>query len=101
MLDSTSCRGDNPSGGNTGRSRTMRPGRIVGLALIASMIVLGHGTAAGARVQVREFTVPTAGSGPSVIVQGRDGALWFTEQLGNSIGRIDATGSILEYPVPT
>ena len=31
-------------------------------------------------------TVPTANSGPTGIVVGRDGALWFTEFDGNKIG---------------
>jgi virginiamycin B lyase len=31
--------------------------------------------------------VPTAGSDPGYIVTGPDGALWFTETLGNNIGR--------------
>jgi len=35
-----------------------------------------------------EFLVPTANSGPCGITAGPDGALWFTEELGNKIGRI-------------
>src|SRR5690242_7328496 len=37
---------------------------------------------------VREYALPTAGSTPADIVQGLDGALWFTEPGANSIGRM-------------
>jgi streptogramin lyase len=45
--------------------------------------------------------VPTAGSSPTSITVGPDGALWFTEQTGNKIGRITTAGVITEYPIPT
>jgi virginiamycin B lyase len=32
---------------------------------------------------------------------GTDGALWFTEFLGNKVGRLTTTGTFTEYPVPT
>src|SRR5262249_62343254 len=37
---------------------------------------------------ITEFLVPTAGSFPAEITAGPDGALWFTEQAGDKIGRI-------------
>lgn len=37
---------------------------------------------------VHEFALPTAGGTPADIVQGPDGALWFTEYSANQIGRI-------------
>jgi len=49
-----------------------------------------------------EYAVPSPGAGPHTPIQGPDGAIWFTEQRGNRIGRLDpATGKISEYPVPT
>jgi streptogramin lyase len=48
-----------------------------------------------------EFPVPTSGSNPYGIAAGPDGNLWFTEQLGNKIGRITTTGNITEFAVPT
>jgi hypothetical protein len=45
--------------------------------------------------------VPTAGSAPFQIAAGPDGALWFTENSANQIGRITTTGVVTEYPVPT
>src|ERR1700733_6051644 len=35
------------------------------------------------------------------ITTGPDGALWFTENSGNKIGRITTAGAITEYPIPT
>jgi len=38
--------------------------------------------------QITEFPLPSPGSGPAGIAAGPDDNLWFTEQLGNKIGRI-------------
>ena len=37
---------------------------------------------------ITEYPVPTASSLPWGIVIGPDGALWFTEERGDNIGRI-------------
>ena len=50
---------------------------------------------------VTEFAVPTAGSFPNGILLGPDGNMWFTESVGNRIGRITPTGSITEFQIPT
>jgi virginiamycin B lyase len=52
---------------------------------------------------IQEYSMGlTAHSGPYGIDRGDDGNLWFTELLGNRIGRINpTTGSITEYPIPT
>ena len=41
---------------------------------------------------VTEFPVPTAVSQPAEITVGPDGAIWFTEEGGNKIGRITTSG---------
>ena len=52
-------------------------------------------TTAGA---ITEFPVLTAGSNPSGIAAGPDGALWFTETNAyGAIGRITTTGSVTEF----
>lgn len=56
---------------------------------------------AALEAQVVEFPVPTANSRPYTIVAGPDGNLWFTESIGNKIGRITPDGQIVEFPVPT
>ncbi len=48
-----------------------------------------------------EFSIPTLGSTPFNLTQGPDGALWFTEFLGNKIGRITTSGVITEFMIPT
>jgi virginiamycin B lyase len=45
--------------------------------------------------------VPTPASRPDQIARGQDGALWFTEQDANKIGRITAKGHVSELAVPT
>lgn len=53
-------------------------------------------------VSIHEWDVPTPKARPHDPAVGRDGALWFTEQLGNKIGRLDpATGAIREFPLKT
>lgn len=68
-----------------------------------SALVLSFAGAVGARAQITitEFPVPTAASRPYTIVAGPDGNLWFTESVGNKLGRITPSGSITEFPVPT
>jgi len=51
---------------------------------------------------VREFQIPTANSRPIAIIPDPKGEfMWFTQEAGRKIGRIDMTGRILEYSVPT
>jgi hypothetical protein len=68
--------------------------------VIASLIPVAAGAALGAKIS--EFPLPTPGSGPSGIVAGPDGALWFVETtLPGKIGRITTTGHVSEFPTPT
>jgi virginiamycin B lyase len=48
-----------------------------------------------------EYTIPTAKSGPSGIVAGPDGAMWFVEHVGNKVGRLTVSGNFIEYSIPT
>jgi virginiamycin B lyase len=49
-----------------------------------------------------EFQTPTSESAPTSIKRAPDGTLWFTERVGNNIGRLDPlSGRITEFPVPT
>src|SRR5437867_7378007 len=50
------------------------------------------------KVTIREWDVPTKGAHPHDPAVGADGALWFTEQLQNKLGRVDPkTGAFQEY----
>jgi probable HAF family extracellular repeat protein len=51
---------------------------------------VGKITTAG---MITEYPVPTSLSGPIQIVTGPDGNLWFTELLGNNIGRVNIAPS--------
>jgi streptogramin lyase len=47
-----------------------------------------------------EFPIPTEHPQPYAITAGPDGALWFTENLANKIGRITTTGVVTkEYAI--
>lgn len=50
---------------------------------------------------ITETSIPTPGSAPRNITAGPDGALWFTENGGNKIGRITTGGMITETSIPT
>ena len=45
--------------------------------------------------------MPTPNSQPLGIAAGPDRALWFTEFVGDKVGRISTAGSIREFPTPT
>jgi streptogramin lyase len=52
------------------------------------------------KVTIKEWPVPTKGGHPHDPAVGADGALWFTEQMANKIGRLNPkTGDIKEYPL--
>jgi virginiamycin B lyase len=51
-----------------------------------------------AEVTIKRWPVPTPGSRPHDPLAARDGAIWYTGQLANNLGRIDPkTGAIKEY----
>ena len=54
-----------------------------------------------ARVSFQEWKVPTAGSRPHDPLATPDGAVWYTGQMANVLGRVDpVTGKIREYKLP-
>src|SRR5215472_3802155 len=51
-------------------------------------------------VAIKEWDVPTKGAHPHDPAVGMDGALWFTEQMQNKIGRVEpSTGAFKEFPL--
>lgn len=58
------------------------------VTLAALTMALGAAATTARASVVTEFTVPTAASQPRGIAAGPDGALWFTENNTNKIGRI-------------
>jgi virginiamycin B lyase len=84
--------------------------RVHGRGIAGLLIFAALSTVAGAlaalndvgelKVTIREWAVPTKGAHPHDPAVGSDGALWFTEQMQNKIGRVDPkTGEFKEYPL--
>jgi virginiamycin B lyase len=61
--------------------------RWAALALLACSWSLSA-TAAHAAPKIDEFDVPTANGGPTDIINGPDGNLWYVEQVGGKVGRV-------------
>jgi len=74
---------------------------LVGLAAVPLCLTAIAAPAEALSGKIREFPVPTASGGAIGITAGPHGNLWFTEGIGNKIGRITPAGTITEYPVPT
>jgi virginiamycin B lyase len=83
---------------------------ILGIILVGVLVALASprhhppmqpGDVADLKVTIHEWAVPTKGAHPHDPAVGPDGALWFTEQMSNKIGRLDPkTGEFKEYPLP-
>ncbi len=56
---------------------------------------------AAQQVAIGQYPLPTFGGYAFDIASGPDGAMWFTEYYGNSIGRITPAATIIQFPVPT
>ncbi len=58
--------------------------------------------AAAPQVSIREFDVPTPKSRPHDPAVAPDGALWYTGQMANKLGRLDpVNGKFKEFPLKT
>jgi virginiamycin B lyase len=68
--------------------------------LAAAIFAIGWSAGAAAQT-IDEFAIPTGASAPEGVALGPDGALWFTENAGNKIGRVSATGAFSEFAIPT
>jgi virginiamycin B lyase len=54
------------------------------------------------RIDIKEWQVPIPGSRPHDPLATRDGAIWYTGQMTNRLGRVDPkTGQVKEYPLKT
>ena len=71
------------------------------VALLALATVLTAAPVGELKVNIKEYDVPTPKSRPHDPAVAPDGALWYTGQQANKLGRLDpATGKIKEYPLP-
>ncbi len=72
--------------------------RALGLAIGIGAAAASAAPAAGQTIT--EYEIPTLGAGPERIAAGPDGALWFTEDGANQIGRITTDGVVTEFSIP-
>lgn len=73
---------------------------VIIISILIPYLHAGLILAAGAP-KIVEFSIPTSLSIP-VAITSADGAVWFTEIMGNKIGRLDpTTNKITEYQVST
>src|ERR1700675_5043784 len=77
---------------------------LVTILIVSLALTLWGATAAtlvsDLHVSIREWDVPTKGAHPHDPAVGKNGELWFTEQMTNKIGRFDpASQNFKEYPV--
>ena len=77
-----------------GDLQKMRKISLCAMLLTAAVVCTAQNT-------FTEYPLPTSGSLPHSITGGADGNLWFTEVMGNKIGRITPTGDITEFLIPT
>jgi len=90
---------------NTKRLLANSAAAFFGAAVLYSVTLAAP--AAGSKAQalevtIREWSVPTSNSNPHDPGVAPDGALWWTGQLSNRLGRLDpATGMMREYPLKT
>ena len=75
---------------------------LVSIGLVVSSLVVPWltSTASASAPVVTNYTDPCI-SGPSGITAGPDGALWFTNNVTNSIGRITTSGVVTNYTDPS
>src|SRR5262249_27254388 len=89
-------------GGGSGRSSGATHSVKRGVFLLAFLIAAVLTAASNIQVVIREWDVPTPGSRPHDPEAAPDGALWYTGQLANKLGRLDPkSGAIREFPVRT
>ncbi len=71
--------------------------------VMAAIIVVPFFTSHAAAQAIAEFAITTGASAPLEITAGPDGAMWFTENNGNKIGRITtaAAPAVTEFVVTT
>lgn len=74
----------------------------VALCWLVILITISAGVSAQpVNVSITEYPVPTPNNTPQGITPGSDGAIWFTELIGNKIGRLSPSGGVAEFSLPT
>src|SRR5260370_465514 len=85
-----------------GTGNTVGHRRSLAVGVVLTALILWPAAALGDAGWFSEYTIPTASSHPFRITSGPDGALWFTEQNKNQIGRVTTSGAVSEFStIPT
>src|SRR5262245_8518443 len=69
--------------------------------LFFGLLLLLRQTSPARAQEIVEYPTATAGSGPADIKLGPDGRLYFAELSANKIGRRDADGRTVDFPLPS
>jgi len=75
--------------------------RVAGRQALGACLAAVFGVVLTGSVFAQVITEFPASGGPGGITAGPDGALWFTEFVGNKIGRMTTAGVVTEFPIPT
>jgi hypothetical protein len=72
----------------------------IGVIVAGCVMAVAAAGPAQAAWTASEYPIPTTGANPWGIATGPDGGIWFTEDNGNKVARIDPDdGTITEYPL--
>jgi streptogramin lyase len=83
-------------------SLTYNGGTLIGANVVASATGVAAVNAPFApKPTIYEYPLSNSANQAFWITPGPDGNMWFTEFVGNNIGKITMAGVITEYPVPT
>ena len=89
--------------GRTPRARAARrrgpSARLTMLTALLAAVGVAWGGAASTATTPRPAPAMSGGSYPGAITAGPDGNLWFTEHIGNRVGRITPRGAVTEFRV--
>jgi len=72
-----------------------------GLVALLLLAIVVSALRVSATPTINEYPTLTSSSLPEGIATGPDGKVWFTELVGNKIGKVTTNGTVTEYSIPT
>jgi virginiamycin B lyase len=69
--------------------------------VVAAVLGLALWAPATSAAAIDEYSIPVGGGEPFEVAAGSDGALWFTQDSPNKIGRFTTGGTYSEYSIPS
>ena len=88
-----------PPGGT--QRETMWVTELTGNAIASVSVAATKRGAGPPPADIVEYRIPTANSRPIAVEKGPDGRMWFTEEAGGKVGRIERDGKVSEFPLPS